>query len=83
MNNPLAPLTRKKIKAALDHDFPRCVDIVQDSKSVSVACKHGMWQVEGPDLASVYSDAQIMWLHYWADGEYDDILKQCQAFSKP
>jgi hypothetical protein len=37
-----------------------------------IKCKRGLWAVEGPDEASVMSEARRYFFQYYLDGEYDD-----------
>ena len=56
--------------------YERCIKRKTHGKTYVCTCKLGIWSVEGPDAASVESDAYHYWYQYFIDGEYDKLLKE-------
>lgn len=54
--------------------FEKCVKRSKDGKAIT--CRLGLWSVYNLDPEANEREARHYWGQYYADGEYDELLKE-------
>jgi hypothetical protein len=69
MKNP-QEITRKDV-------FEKCIR--RSGNGCHIDCKLGLWGVTSYSPESAEREARHYWMHYFKDGEYDQLLKEYES----
>lgn len=55
-------------------DLEKCTIYTRCGDRCVIKCKLGLWSVEGPYSLDLINEAELYFMQYKSDGEYDELL---------